>query len=410
VWKRVAAAILFVLLIIGAYWLFPRPPKTGSLSVAANVTGAMILLDGHTQPGWLTPHVISKLAPGAHEMTVSKEGYQSASQSVEVTAGAENSVLVNLPPAPQFGSLSVRANVAGATILVDGQTQSDWLTPHTFAKLAPRTYVITVQKEGYQSVSQNAGVEAGGAATLDFDLNNAKVQKEVDQFGQLRVTSNVDGAKILIDGQTQPGWLTPYTFTSLPARSHNVTVIKDGYQRLSKTVTVVAGSIRYSNLDLQQSGQPPPSGTGELVVTSDPPGAQIVIDGAGTGFTTPHTFPTMAAGSHTIALIKSGFDSTTRTVRVEPGKSTTAPITIPQPTSQFTLAVLEVSSSDPEGVPIAADVSIDGKPYGKSPVKIGLPPGQHHYEVTAGSRSEHGKFELKGGLETAEVDVKIPKD
>jgi serine/threonine protein kinase len=421
-WASVAAiAVIVAMIALVAYWFITRP-KTGSLTVTANVVGTRISIDGQTQSDWLTPHTFPNLKAGSHDVTATKDGCQTASASVGVRAGANDSLQQKLPcPPPQFGALTVRTNVPGATVLVDGKTQSDWVTPYTFSSLPTRTYTITVKKEGYQSVSQNVTVEAGGRPSLDFDLKTQATQATVERFGQLEVSANVQGAKILIDGQTQPGWLTPYTFASLPARSHTVTVMSDGYRTASKTVTIVADQIHYSKFDLDPLerqadhrgkttvGKSNPNDTGGLVVTSDPPGARIVINGSDTGFLTPHTFTAKPVGSYVVALLKNPFEVTSRSFTVEAGKSVTANLSLSLPVRQFTLKVLEVSEGNPEGDPVIAEVFIDGNSYGPSPVSDNLPAGTHHYKVVAGSVSEQGSFEIQGGVGTLEVRVKIKK-
>jgi hypothetical protein len=393
--------------------------KTGELTVTANVMRAKILIDSQAQSNWLTPHRFRDLKPGRHSITVTKDGYDSVTQMANLKVGANDPVRIDLQPLPppppppsKFGRLEVRASargtrVAGARISIDGQTQPDWLTPHVFPELAAGPHDITVRNVGYETSTQKVTVEPGGLNSIDIDLKLSQITAKQPSFGNLTVASNISGAKIRIDGRAQADWLTPHTFAGLPAGPHTVTVIADGYQTASQVVTVVAGGSISPTLNLRPSNPNP--ATGELVVTSDPQGAKIVIDGADTGSLTPHTFPAIAAGAHAVSLLKNGFDTTGKNVNVEAGKSATVSVSLSQPTARFMLAVLEVSESNPEGVPIAADVFIDGKPYGKSPVETGLPPGEHHYKVIAGSRSEQGRFEIGGGFEINEVHVKIPK-
>ena len=404
---RAKAAIL-VMALVGilavVLWGILRP-RVGRLTVSANVGGAEISIDGRTQPGWLTPHTFPKLRAGPHDVSAVKDGYQAAGQRVNVRAGADDSLQLNLAPTPQVGGLDVRTNPAGATILLDGHTEPGWVTPHTFSGLPARTYAITVSKEGYQSISRDAAVGLGSIVPEDFDLIPNSI---APLSAQLTVTANVEGAKILIDGQSQPGWLTPHTFPSLRAGSYRVTVVKDGYQSANQTVTIAGGVNSSAKFTLQPPSKSP--GTGELIVTSNPPGARIVIDGADTGFSTPYTFPALPARPHAVSLLKDDYDPAGGSYIVEAGRSVTANLTLSKPTPRFKLEVLEISQSNPLGVPIVADVSIDGKSYGHSPVNTDLPPGPHHYRVIAGSRSEEGSFEIhSGAVGTSEVVVKIPK-
>jgi cytoskeletal protein RodZ len=151
-------------------------------------------------------------------------------------------------------------------------------------------------------------------------------------------------------------------------------------------------------------------GTGELVVTSNVNGANILIGGADTGYLTPHTFSAYPVGQYGLVLRKDGYRSAGASPTVKSGESTTVNVPLSQAVGLVTIEVLEVSGSNPEGVPIAAQVTIDDKPYGETPVKqISLPVGTHHYKVTIGSRFEEGSFPvLADGF--LDEKIKIPKD
>ena len=61
--------------------------------------------------------------------------------------------------------------------------------------------------------------------------------------------------------------------------------------------------------------------TGVLTVTSTPRGADIAIDGADTGETTPFIFSRMTPGDYTVALTKDGYHAYEDLVTVESGKT-----------------------------------------------------------------------------------------
>ena len=58
-----------------------------------------------------------------------------------------------------------------------------------------------------------------------------------------------------------------------------------------------------------------------LIVTSDPAGARVTVDGIGRG-TTPATIRLLAPGQKTIRVIKDGYASEERSVRITEGRST----------------------------------------------------------------------------------------
>ena len=358
--KRVAlAALVIIVLALVASWVIARRAKAGTLSIGTNEGGAEILIDGMTQPGWLAPRTFPNLKPGPHNVTAMKDGFQAVTRSVDVKPGEVVSLELDLTasPLPQYGELAVLANVAGAEISIDNQTRPGWVTPWTFDHLRPGQHQVTVKKDGYETASQTVAIEAGGSRSLPFDLKPSQGPEEAVKH---------------------------------PQKARKTGALSEDASSVSKSTVL-------------------PS-VGDLVVTSNVPEAKIVIDGSDTGFVTPHTFTSLDARQHTVSLLKDGYDTGGGSFNVEAGKSVVANIPLAQPTGRFTLQVLEVSDSNPEGSFIVADVDIDGKPYGRSPLSTYLSPGTHHYKVVAGSRSEEGSFEVHAGVGTSEVRVKIPKN
>ena len=59
---------------------------------------------------------------------------------------------------------------------------------------------------------------------------------------------------------------------------------------------------------------------GRLVVHTEPPGAQITVDGNATSYRTPVNFA-LAAGQHQITIEREGYTPVTRDVEIEPNRS-----------------------------------------------------------------------------------------
>lgn len=108
--------------------------------------------------------------------------------------------------------------------------------------------------------------------------------------------------------------------------------------------------------------------TGRLVVSTNPSGAQAIVDGQPRG-TTPLTL-TLPAGVHTIRL-RAGSADRSLPVTISAGAEATHYIELPQATA--TLGQLQVRT-DPPG----AKVTVDGVAVGTSPMMvIDLAPGEH---------------------------------
>ena len=115
--------------------------------------------------------------------------------------------------------------------------------------------------------------------------------------------------------------------------------------------------------------QPAPAAvptTGELTVTTQPPGAKVLVDGKAAG-TSPVTLKDLAPGRHTITLMADA-GAVRRTVRVEAGGTATLDVPI---FSGF----VEISA------PIVLQVSEGGRSLGTSENQIMLAPGHHELRL-----------------------------
>jgi serine/threonine-protein kinase len=113
-------------------------------------------------------------------------------------------------------------------------------------------------------------------------------------------------------------------------------------------------------------------GTSDVDLLSDPPGAKVVIDGnPATSCTAPCTL-SLPSGRHTLTMNEDGFGITRRVFNV------------PQDTSVY--AALSKSSGVLilTSVPSGARVAVDGRDYGRTPLTLHVPTGQHHIVVTYG--------------------------
>jgi serine/threonine-protein kinase len=122
--------------------------------------------------------------------------------------------------------------------------------------------------------------------------------------GQLSVDSTPQGAQVQIDGRTEPAWLTPFNFTNLLPGPHTITVSKPGYSTDTRTVQGVSGNRVTIISHLAQL-------MATLIVKSDPPGANIYVDGRDVGAKTPAQV-SVDKGQHVVLVRLMGYlDETT---------------------------------------------------------------------------------------------------
>ena len=117
--------------------------------------------------------------------------------------------------------------------------------------------------------------------------------------GQLAVDSTPQGAQVQIDGRTDASYVTPFAVTNLQPGQHTITVGKAGYGTDTRTIAVTSGNRATTVVHLAQL-------MATLIVKSDPPGANIYVDGRDVGAKTPAQV-SVDKGQHVVLVRMSGY-------------------------------------------------------------------------------------------------------
>jgi mono/diheme cytochrome c family protein len=142
--------------------------------------------------------VFGDLEPGIYELAASKEGFQTLTQEIEISAGETASTELILQEGQQDqeqagqGVLQVTwVDPEDVTIQVSGpdgySTEAQVTGGQVFAELSPGTYEIAVSKEGFQSLSQDIEVRAGETVSTSFVLQQREDQQAAEQQPQQAV-------------------------------------------------------------------------------------------------------------------------------------------------------------------------------------------------------------------------------
>jgi hypothetical protein len=119
-------------------------------------------------------------------------------------------------------------------------------------------------------------------------------------MGQLLIAANVPGAKISVDGSSEPGWVTPYSSPiERPPGTHNVVISKEGYDDYQQFVSLEGGKTITVNAQLAVS-------KGDVVIMTTPPGLEVSIDGKALGPSPVRV--TLPVGEHKYAVKRAGWE------------------------------------------------------------------------------------------------------
>ena len=181
------------------------------------------------------------------------------------------------------------------------------------------------------------------------------------KVGQLMVSANVDGAKISVDGRSDPSWLTPHTITDLPIGAHNIVISMDGYENFQQSATIEGGQTINVVGNLS-------SGRAEVDIVTEPPGVEVLIDGKSYGPSPVRA--TLAPGDHTYTVKPAGMPPYEKGFTVKSGQILTKKLTLG---GAATTGIVEVRTIPP-GATVQADGSLVG---GQTPTSFRLSVGPH---------------------------------
>jgi formylglycine-generating enzyme required for sulfatase activity len=135
----------------------------GRVDIVSTPAEANVSLDGEFRGR--TPLTL-KLSPGrAHQLTIAKPGYETASQDVSVAADSGRRLTVDLKA--QYGEVAIASKPAGAEIWVDGERRG--ASPATLT-LTGVSHDIEMRRAGFASTMQKVTPRPGFPQKLEFEL------------------------------------------------------------------------------------------------------------------------------------------------------------------------------------------------------------------------------------------------
>jgi len=274
-------------------------------------------------------NAVDSLGMSSQSHTYSREGTYTARIWVYNACAGSQNILITITvqqPQPTTGTLTVYTSPSGATVYIDQIYQGT--TPLYNLQFAPGSHPVRLTLTGYMDYDTTVNVYAGQTPLINHQFTQITQSQPSSTTGSLAVTSTPSGATIILDGKNKGQ--TPATLSDLSTGDHTVKLTRSGYWDSSQTVHIDAGQITPLDVTLVSSAQPAPSLTsatptpyqpvtgGAIVITSNPPGANVYLDGKSSG-TTPVTLQNVNPGSRTVLLTMQGYSDASRTVEVTAG-------------------------------------------------------------------------------------------
>lgn len=166
----------------------------------------------------------------------------------------------------------------------------------------------------------------------------------------LNVRSFPAGGMVSLDGR-QLG-TTPLVVSKVTPGTHTIQITLDGWQTWNGTAVTTGGNTTQIIANLAHAAY-------SLSITSTPSGATVLLDNVSKGIT-PLTLTGLKPRNYTLAVSLKGYAQITRTVDLSDSTQASQDFTLVQ-----AFGKLNISSS-----PAGAQVTIDDKAYGVTPLKL----------------------------------------
>ena len=209
--------------------------------------------------------------------------------------------------------------------------------------------------------------------------------------GKLIITSKPVGAKVILDNKD--AGLTPVE-SDIEAGKHRVVLTFDGYERFTKTVTLIADSVETIDAELEPL-------TGDLSVICTPPNGDVFINDVYKG-KTPLNLKYMDVGDYFVKITHPGYKEELKKIKIDWQQLTTVKKTLnPLPGSVAFYSI-----------PNEVTVLIDGKSQGATDMTglmLELSAGKHEVSMKKkGYITETTEIDVKPG-ETTDLELSLTK-
>ena len=196
--------------------------------------------------------------------------------------------------------LDVTSQPAGATVCVDNKERG--VTPVAITGLEPGQHLIHVAKRNYLDRFETVVLETGVSRTAAFTLEPLT--------GILLLTTDPTNCAVSLK-EVSIG-VTPLLITTLESGTHRLAIASPGYQ--PKEVEVALEGRTPLKLEVALM-----SDSGTLSLTSDPGGAEVLVNGISRGHT-PCRVDRIPGGTVTLEIRTEGFQPHTREITLAAGE------------------------------------------------------------------------------------------
>ena len=187
--------------------------------------------------------------------------------------------------------------------------------------------------------------------------------------GAIHVVTDVIGATALLHGalgRVLNKCETPCSFNNLTPSRYSLEVVKEGYQSVQTALQVKSGDVQDQKIKLESLAK-------GIFISSQPPGADVFINGAKQSGQTPLTLP-LAPGQYNLVLRLQGYEAYAGNIQIKDNIQTQLTDVPLKEKSASHVAWAQVNSN-----PKGAEIIVDGTSTGQfTPARVQMPSGMHN--------------------------------
>ena len=284
-----------------------RPVPPTRVQFTSQPRGTRVVVDGNRDLSCTAPCSLD-LRRGPHKVVASAANYHSAEESFEVDAEPMEIALElsTLPPVV----VRFAGDPAGSRVIVDGRPQWACTVPCEL-KLPRGRHEYLASQSGFRSVRRTLEV-GGDPLAIRLDLERI--------VGSLLISSQPTGADVFVNGQKHP---EPTSTRLSLAPGYHLIRVQSGDRISERSVAMQEGEFRTMHFVLGAGGALRSS----LVVRSNPPGANIVLNDSNQAGRTPREI-TLPVGAYRVTLSLPGYRPVIRELELVPNQPTTLDIAL----------------------------------------------------------------------------------
>jgi hypothetical protein len=265
---------------------------TGFILLKSQPPGAKVYIDGEYRG--ITPFQ-QEMAGGYYTYRIEKEMFypKEGGFTILVNMTITEDIILD----PNFGSLVVATTpITGALITLDG-VPTNRKTPFTFDTLSTGTHTIALMMDLYEPITREVIIKDKEKTNLEIPLNPV--------FGNVEITTSPQ-AGIYIDNLLKG---TGAYSGILTKGMHTIEAKLDKYYPQTRKLDMKAGMKEVVPFELEPV-------IGSLSVVTEPPEAEIFIDGKSYG-KSPKIINDLIIGTYTIEFKKENFATITKQAEVK---------------------------------------------------------------------------------------------